>query len=459
MSLPANELVRAAVIAAMFVMVFGAAELWRKFGNPPPEWTRKAVHLGGGLVSLTLPWVLHSHWTVLALGSVFAAIILLSRHAGELKSVHGVTRQSDGGLYFPISIYLLFLFGHDQPVFYLISVLVLMLSDALAALIGTTYGRAIYAVERDRRSVEGSAVFFLTTFFAVHLPLLLMTDVGRGVGVLIALQIALLVTSFEAISVRGADNLVVPLGTFLLLLKMTPKTAEFIALQIASQLAIIALLVVLVWRSRLLTASGTVAASIFFYGAWSLGGPRWILAPTVALAVFWVIFQRFGSDASRPDARYQVLAVFYTSLVASAWFVLNNIFETVLANPTFREADPFYPLYLGTIAAHLAILSLVFLDQTPWAETFRPGHWVSAVAVGLLAVVPVGLLVGERGVRPWDAVLAAGLCTLALGLYSLISRWSIWPHTQPWDARLQALCSALAAAVVLPLHLLGLLQA
>ncbi len=459
MSFPASELMGAAAVSAMFLLVFGAAGLWRRIGNPPPEWTRKAVHLGGGLVSLTLPWMLHSHWTVLALGVLFAAIVLLSRQMGALRSVHGVERQSDGGLYFPISIYLLFLLGHDQAVFYLISVLVLMLSDALAALIGTTYGRAIYAVERDRRSVEGSVVFFLTTFFAVHLPLLLMTNISRGAGVLIALQIALVVTCFEAISVRGADNLVVPIGTFLLLLKMTPKPAEFIALQLASQLAIIALLFFLVWRSKLLTASGTVAASLFFYGAWSLGGPRWIVTPAVALVVFWMIFQRFGSDAARPNARYQVLAVFYTSLVASGWFILNNVFETVLVDSALSASDPFYALYLGTIAAHLGVLTLVFLNHTPWAETFRPGHWLAAVAVSILTVVPLGLLVGQRGVRPVDAMVAAALCTLALALYSLISRWSIWPRTQPWDARLQALCAALAAIVLLPLHLQALLQA
>lgn len=459
MSFPASELLGAAAVAAMFLLIFAAAEFWRTLGNPRPEWTRKAVHIGGGMVSLTLPWMLRSHWTVLALGLLFAAIILLSRRMGGLKSVHGVERQSEGGIYFPISIYLLFLLGHDLPVFYLISVLVLMLSDALAALIGTTYGRAMYAVERDRRSVEGSVVFFLTTFLAVQLPLLLMTNFGRGASVLIAIQIALVVTCFEAISVRGADNLVIPLGTFLLLLKMTPKTAEFIALQLISQIAIIALLVVLAWRSRLLTASGTVAASLFFYGAWSLGGPRWIVAPAVALAVFWVIFQRFGSDAARPDARYQVLAVFYTSLVASGWFILNNVFETVVMGSAVAARDPFYALYLGTIAAHLGILMLVFLDHTPWAETFRPGHWIAAFVVGSVAVVPLGLLVGQRGLRAGDAVVAAALCTLALGLYSLISRWSVWPRSQPWDARLQALCAALAAIVLLPLHLQILLHA
>ena len=453
MSPLAGEVLRAAAVGTAFLLIFAAAEGWKRFANPPVEWTRKAVHIGGGLVSLALPWLFRSHWTVLALGLAFAGILLGTRRLGMLGSVHGVARHSEGGVFFPIAIYLIFLIGHDQPVFYFISVLALVLSDALAALVGTAYGRTTYSVEEGRRSVEGSVVFLLTTFLGVHLPLLLWTGLDPAASVLIALQIALLVTFLEAICVRGSDNLVIPLGTFYFLTKMTPRTAEFIAEQLVAQLAIFGLLLLLAWRSRFLTASGTLAASLFFYGGWSLGGPEWIVAPAVGLAVFWVIFRRFGAGPGRPDARYQVVAVFYTGIVAGTLYILNNAMETIVRHPVLGAGDPFYPLYLGTLAAHLAMLGLIFLAHAPDLPRLTPGRWLTAFATGYLGVVPAGLAVASAGHGTWGAVLPAAMCALALALYAASRRWSDWPHRQPWDVRLQALCTSLAGVVLLPLEL------
>ena len=449
----AGEVLRAAAVGTVFLLIFAAAELWKRLANPPAEWTRKAVHVGGGMVSLTLPWLFRSHWTVLALGLAFAGILLGTRRLGMLGSVHGVARHSEGGVFFPLAIYLIFLIGHEQPVFYFISVLVLVLSDALAALVGTAYGRMTYSVEEGRRSMEGSVVFLLTTFLGVHLPLLLWTGLDPAASVLIALQIALLVTFLEAICVRGSDNLVIPLGTFYFLTKMTPRTAEFIAEQLVAQLAIFGLLLLLAWRSRFLTASGTLAATLFFYGAWSLGGAEWIVAPAVGLAVFWGIFRRFGARPARPDARYQVVAVFYTSIVAGAWFILNNAFEMIVRHPVLGRGDPFYPLYLGTLAAHLAMLALVFLPDAPWIPAPAAARWLAAFATGFLAVVPPGLIVARFGHGTQGALVAATVCAVALVFYGATRRWSDWPHHQPWDVRLQALCAAMAGAVVLPLEL------
>ena len=59
----AGEILRAAGIAAIFLGIFAVAEAWRLLAHPPPEWTRKLVHFGGGvsghikLVPQFLDWV------------------------------------------------------------------------------------------------------------------------------------------------------------------------------------------------------------------------------------------------------------------------------------------------------------------------------------------------------------------------------------------------------------------
>lgn len=459
MSFWLGELLRGAAVGAAFLAVFAAAELWKRWGDPPAEWTRKAVHLGGGVLVMLFPWIFRTHWTVLALGLAFGLIIGLTRRFGWLGSVHGVERKSEGGLWYPLAVYLLFVIGSARPVFYLVSVLALVLSDALAALVGTTYGRTTYRVETDRRSVEGSVVFLFATFLGVHLPLLLLTDTPRAASVLIAVQIALLVTLLEAISLRGNDNLVVPLATYFFLVKMTARSAEWIAVQLASQLAIFGVLFVVGWRSRLLSGSGTAAASLVFYGAWSLGGPEWVVAPAAALALFGWVYHRWPPVSTEPDARYQVLAVLYTSAVAVCLFVLNNAVETMRLFPPLRDQDPFYALYLGAIAGHLAMVTLVFLEGSLWGEGWTPGRWLAALAAGCVTVIPVGLLVAPPANPAGEALIAAGAAVFALTLFVAGRRLPQVPHRKPWDVRLQSACVALAVGALVPLHLFGVLRA
>ncbi len=439
-----GELLRAAGVGALFLLVFAAAEAWRHWGEPRPEWTRKLVHVCGGLVSLALPWLVRSHWTVLGLGATLAAILLLTRRLGVLRSVHGVERRSEGGVYFPIAVYAIFLLAAEQPAFYLISVLTLVVSDALAALVGTSYGRMRFRVERDRRSVEGSVVFFLATFMAVHLPLLLLTDVDRLLSVLVAIQIALLVTFLEVISLEGNDNLIVPIGTYLLLLKMTPQAPETILWQLVAQLAILGALFALAWRSRLLTASGTIAASLFFYGAWSLGGPVWVVAPAAALLGLGIVLRFARAIDHSPSSRYQVLAVFYTGAVPAAIFIASNVLTTVVQHPVWGRGDPLYPLYLGALAGHLAIFTLVFWKGTPWVERASVAQLGGSVAFGAAMLIPHGLWV-HSGMGSTQMLMVAAIPVLAIFAYiSAITLFRV-PRHRPWDWRLQLF--AVAASV------------
>lgn len=420
------------------------------------EWTRKAVHIGGGVVALGFPWIFRSPWTVLALGAGFGAILWGTRRLGVLGSVHAVERRSEGGIFYPVAIVALFLIGRHQPVFYGIALGALVLSDALAALVGTAYGRLVYTVEGDRRSVEGSVVFLLVTFLAAHLPLLLFTDLGRAASVLIALQIALLVAFFEGISTRGSDNLTVPLVTYFLLVKMTPRTAEFIAGQLGAQLAIAGGLLLLARHTRMLTSAGAIAASLFFYGAWSLGGEEWTVAPALGLAVFALLYARRGGRGGEPSPRYQVAAVFYTAIVAGALFITNNVFEKLVPGSPLRFGDPFYPPYLGVLAAQLAMLVLALRAGVPWVRRPRPRDVALALAAGIAAVIPAGMAVGTRGWRSGDALLAAGICMAAVAIYLLACRAWRGPREAPWAGRLQAASALLAVAALLPPYLLPL---
>ena len=66
----AGESLRAALVGAGFLLIFAAAEAWRRASGPPVEWTRKLVHFAGGLLVAAFPWLFASPWTVLALAAI-----------------------------------------------------------------------------------------------------------------------------------------------------------------------------------------------------------------------------------------------------------------------------------------------------------------------------------------------------------------------------------------------------
>lgn len=450
----AGELVRLALVLAAYGALFAVAEAWRRRFAPPVEWTRKLVHLGGGVVSATFPWLFAHTWPVLVMAAGALAVFAIGRRSGALRSVTAVERSSRGEAWFPIGVALLFLVARQDRVFWIIALSALVLSDTAAALIGRSYGRLGYRVGEDRRSLEGSGVFLLVTFLAVHATLLLATPIDRAASLLVAAQIALLVTSFEAISMRGNDNVVVPLGAYYLLVKMTPKPAVAIALQLGSQVGLLALTTFLAWRTRFLSFSGAVAAHLVLYAAWSLGGPGWTLAPLGALAGYLVLSARYGGAHGVPAGGHQVRAIYYTSIVGVLAIFADNSFATLVpVHASLRSGHPFQVLCVGAFAAPLAIVAYELVESTPVARR-RALLLRAARAVGIAALCAI---------VPGLAVLGTHLTTEGIVVTLLVPVLAIAAHLALRDrlplgeglhARLKsaALATLLATLAALAVH-------
>jgi phytol kinase len=403
---------------------------------------------------MSLPWLIASHWTVLALGALLAAILIVGRRLGWLGSVHGVERRSEGDLAFPVAVYLLFVLARSQPVFYMIALFTLVVSDAAAALLGRSYGRHFYTIGSDRKSVEGSVVFLLATFLGVHLPLLLLTDIDRGTSVILAAQIALIVASFEAISARGYDNLIVPLATFYLLLKITPRSAAETALQLGAQLAILLVVLVVARRTRFLTFSGALAAHLVLYGTFSLGGPGWIVPPALALAAFILLDRSFSRALGMPEGGYQVAAIFYVSIVAVILIFADNTFATLVPGPhALRTGHPFHTLFVGALAAPLAILGFETMEFLPRIRKRSAAQRaLFAAAFGCVTVAPLGLWARSGQVTGADLGCAALMGAGGLAFYLGARRVMRWPAGTIWDLRLVGFSVLVVTLLVLPLH-------
>ena len=80
---------------------------------------------------------------------------------------------------------------------------------------------------------------------------------------------------FEAISLGGADNIIIPFGTLFIIMKITTKPIPEIILQLCSIGIIFLLTYLIASPSGRLGHSGIIGVSLAGYAAWSLIGPAW----------------------------------------------------------------------------------------------------------------------------------------------------------------------------------------
>ncbi len=442
-----RDIMAGAIVSGAFLALVAVAEIWRLLANPPAEWTRKLVHVGGGLVCLILPLVIESHWVVLAMAIGMGVLFTATRGLGWLSSVHGVGRVSHGTLCYPFVIYLLFLLSHDRPWKYFICVLVLAVADGLAALVGSHYGRIRYEVENEWKSLEGSLVFLIVTFVAVQVPLVVWPDPTGllptpALCVLAAVLVAALVTGFEAISLHGSDNLWVPIGTYFVLGRVLRLELIDIAMLNVSLLVICLIVGLSAWWTRAFNVGGTLTFILFAFASWSLGSFHWAVPMFIGYAAY-LVSRHVGKD----DWTLKVLVIFRWLLPPFCVLAVANL------SWHYGRTDWYCFWYGPYLAGCVTVLIQSVWDQIRRDHELRLWQRQCGVAVvsfglWLLMAGPAWWL--QTGV-PLAALLTVGASCLAAG----ILHDALMPHRPPeqptraWVvAQVSITCTAMLLATV-----------
>lgn len=201
----------AMVVSAVYVLVvLGLAE-WARRRGVARSTTRKIVHVGIG--TWVIPTFLlfdHRLWAVIP-PACFVVVNALSFRYHLIRSVEGETANV-GTILYPVSVAcaLAFFWDAPWPVVGAASILVMAWGDAAASLVGRRFGRRIYHAWGHPRSLEGSLAMLGVGFVAIVFTFFAM---GRPVdaGVLLAAAAAAAIaTGFEAVSLWGFDNTLVP---------------------------------------------------------------------------------------------------------------------------------------------------------------------------------------------------------------------------------------------------------
>ncbi len=344
----------ALVLGAFGTLFLGLRAARSRLG---PELARKLLHLGMGLVSLTLPWIFSATWPVIVLSSLAALALLSIRVLPAMKRefgsvLHAVNRESFGEFFYTIGVATLFVLSHGDKLLFSIPILTLTFADAVAALVGVRYGSVRFATPDGIKSVEGSLACFGVAFLCVHIPLLLFSTTGRLEALLIAVILGFLVMLVEAIAWRGLDNLTIPLAGFALLQNFIHLSWPELVIRLAVVLAFVAFSYAL-RRQSTLDDDALMACVLFAFVAWALGGWMWLLAP----AAIVINDARHGVRVSAKDEgyrRHNVHTVESVSLAGVIWVVLAATYGDPHLPLGVRQPAFFFAYMLG-FAIHMAI--------------------------------------------------------------------------------------------------------
>jgi uncharacterized protein (TIGR00297 family) len=340
-----------------------AAELVRKALHWSPEVTRKLVHISTGVLIFFAPRIFDSGIPAILLAVIFISVNFAAIEFGLLKGIHGTNRHSYGTVYYPLSFLILVLLCWDTiPQIISISMLVLGLSDAAAAIVGENLPSPhVYFLTSDKKSLEGSATMFATSFLVV--AVLLDTSLGlKGtltlsvnfdashmvVACLIALAVSFFSTAWEAISSKGFDNLTIPLSTaFILHFFLVPSPHHHVE-QFFLGLTLAAIFAAASFSLRFLSASGSVGTFILASIIFGLGGWQW----TIPILAFFILSSGLSKFGKRRKAAYQLM--FEKTDTRDAGQVAANggvAGIMMLCWYFFPEKNICYLLYLGSLAA------------------------------------------------------------------------------------------------------------
>ena len=197
------------IVASIYILViFLTSKLFKKKGK---EVTRKYIH-----IMLSNIWFISlaffDNFIIAAiLPMLFVIINSLSYKYNLIKIMEREDKKEGiGTVYYAISLTILSLvtFYINKPILALPGILIMGYGDGLAAVVGQSIKSKSFNIFGSTKSIAGS-----TTMFIVSLIISVLIFAFIGVDYLIgkSILIAFIATILEAISVKGLDNITVPI--------------------------------------------------------------------------------------------------------------------------------------------------------------------------------------------------------------------------------------------------------
>lgn len=210
------------VVSYLYIaLVIIGAKIFEKKGR---EASRKFIHIMLGNWWFIAMYFFTNVWFAAFVPATFIIINYLSFKKNIIKVMERDEQDGFGTVYYAVSLLILVIvsFGiYDMPSLGLIPNLVMAYGDGLAALVGKNIKSKKYKLGDSKKSFAGSLTMFVIATLLIggylafwHPGVYWATPHWP----LVTVMMGFVITAIEAISVKGTDNITVPLGTLCLLL-------------------------------------------------------------------------------------------------------------------------------------------------------------------------------------------------------------------------------------------------
>ncbi len=338
------------VVFFLVGMMVAAAEMIRRLLNGGSEVTRKFVHIVAGVLMMCSPFVFNSGIPVLTITGIMVIGTFLSVKLDFLKSLHGIDRSSYGTTYHPLSFFLLVLLFWDvSPVILTISISILAIPDALAAMVGQRVKVPHFIdLDLERKTVEGTMTMFVSSFLCIY-GLFGYFNIQTAAPVfIVVLVISMFVTGWELISFKGSDNLTVPLSAAFLLYYFLYPTHAHPSEQMILAIVLGVSIGLFSYYFNFLSLSGSVATFLLATIVYGIGGWMWTM-PILTFFIASSLLSKYGKakkeklelifdKSSKRDSGQVTANGGLAGIIIILWY-------------SFPERNDFYVMYLASIAA------------------------------------------------------------------------------------------------------------
>jgi len=207
-----NNLIGVIVSIIYIIIVFILSKFVAKKGE---EVSRKFIHILLSNIWIIYCLMIDSLAVACILPAAFVVINTLSYKFKLLKTMEREQNEGFGTIYYAISILIVTIFTYlnNNPMIGTIGMLTMGYGDGFAAIVGQKVKSKKYKIGKTTKTLAGSSAMFGTSFI---ISIIVLHILGVEYFVLKGLGIAVSATALEAISIRGLDNITVPIIVTLL---------------------------------------------------------------------------------------------------------------------------------------------------------------------------------------------------------------------------------------------------